>query len=92
MSEINDTLGSEVDALSEGLQEALDIVVSNRNDSLRLSEAITEMNMTRLTPDARKVIRHNTVGQPRFKTILFLCNFAYTRQPRKGLDLGSCSN
>ena len=54
VTDINDTLGSEVDALSEGLQEALDMVDSNRNDSLRLSEAIAEMNNTRLTPETRK--------------------------------------
>ena len=75
MTDINDTLGSEVDALSEGLQEALDMVDSNRNDSLRLSEAIAEMNNTRLTPDARKLIIHSSlIPMADLKSKLFCSN------------------
>ena len=51
VTEINETLASELEAIrSEDLQE---VVNSNRNDLLRLSETIAEMNNSMLTPEIR---------------------------------------
>ena len=54
MTEINETLTSDVEALrSEDLQETLEVVNSTRNDFLRISEMIAEINNSMLAPEVR---------------------------------------